>query len=113
MYSTFFIGDAFMIYKKAMFQISYSFLGAKKLDSSNKWEVSVLTTMTGGYAGGSSTVFWEVMPDEELRVSGSIKGYITVDGFNKQKVREKAISAIKFRQIENDMVIIDLICHMV
>jgi len=105
----FFIGDAFMVHKSPLSQTSFSFVGAKNLQDLKKWKVSVLATMANGYAGGGSTIVWEIELDEEIRVSSKIKGYFLTDGLNKQKIKEYPIKAIIFRQIEKDMIVIDFV----
>lgn len=109
MNNIFFIGDAFMIQKKSMAQTIYSFLGAKKLDNTNTWEIVIQSAINNGYAGGSSTINLEVKLNEEFRVSGTMRGFIKVDGFNSEKIKEKPIKAIKFIEIEKDMIKIEFV----
>lgn len=108
MNNTFFIGDTFMAHRSALTQKEFLFAGAKKLDN-GKWEISILIAFINGYAGGSSTVTWEVRPNDKLRVSGSTKGCFLVDGFNKQKVKERPIRELCFSQIEQDKIDIEFI----
>lgn len=103
MYNTFFIGDAFMISKSAMEQRDYSFAGAKKLENGS-WEISIIITIVNGYAGGCSTVLWEAKPGDKLRVSGKMKGYFIIDGFNKQKTKQRFIREVVFGEIEKDTI---------
>ncbi len=109
MNSTFYIGDSFMVSKKTMMQTVYGFIGAKKLDGANKWEISVQSILINGYAGGSSIAKWEVELNEEFRVSGHMRGYVTVEGLNKEKIKEKQISAVKFVQIEKDKICVEFV----
>jgi hypothetical protein len=109
MHSVFFIGDAFMVLKKGMSQNFYSFVGAKKTDNTNRWILSIQSSLVNGYAGGSSTIVWDVEVDEELRVSGNMKGFVTVDGFNREKTKEKPIKALKLIEIQKDMIKLEFV----
>ena len=107
MYSTFFIGDFLMINKKGMSQTNYTFVGANKLE--NRWEISLQSSIVNGYAGGSAIIKWIAAIEDELRVSGNMKGFMIIDGFNKEKIKETAIKALKFKEIEKDMIRVDFI----
>ena len=109
METVFFIGDAFMLHKKEMSQTTYAFMGARKSDSKDLWLVSIQASMVNGYAGGGSMTVWDVSNGDELRVSGNMKGFLTFDGLNAQKIKQKPIRAIKFIKIERDMVLISFI----
>jgi hypothetical protein len=104
----FYIGDAFMIQHSALSQTDYKFVGARKKEN-GKWEVSVITAIANGYAGGSSTILWEVSDGDKLRVSGNMKGCFIIEGINKQKIKERNISEIMFREIEKDKISIEFI----
>ena len=106
--NTFFIGDAFLTQKTAFSQVDLIFGGARKIDV-NLWEISVLTIIANGYAGGSSVLKWEVAPDEELMVSSNYKGYFLSDSGRKQKAKEYPIKAVKFRGISKDKIEVEFI----
>ncbi len=106
--NTFFIGDAFLTKKTALSQVDLIFGGARKLDG-GLWEISVLTIIANGYAGGSSVLKWEVAPGEELMVSSSYKGYFILDSGRKQKTKEYPVKAVKFREISKDQIEVEFI----
>ena len=109
MNNNYFIGDTFMSQKGGLSQVEYAFAGATQSTDLQGWEVSILVTVANGYAGGASTLFWNVAENEEIRVSGKMKGHFLIDGLNKQKTKEMSIKALKFRNIQKDMVEIEFI----
>lgn len=109
MNNNFFIGDTFMSQKSGLSQVEYSFAGATRSADLQGWEVSVLVTIANGYAGGASTLLWNVAENEEIRVSGKMKGHFLIDGLTKQKTKETPIKAIKFRNIQKDMIELEFI----
>lgn len=109
MNSTFFIGDLVLINKRGMTQENYTFVGAKKKDGTNKWQIDLIYSAVNGYAGGSANVTWIVSLQDELRVSGSMRGFVTVDGFNNEKIKEKRIKALIFKEIECDRLAVEYV----
>jgi hypothetical protein len=109
MNSTFFIGDNLIVNKSGMVNTTYTFVGAKKIDETNKWQINLVSSFMSGYAGGSTNVTWEIEINNELRVSGSMRGYVTIEGLNSNKIKEKRIKALIFKEIECDRVVIEFI----
>ena len=106
--NTFLIGDVFLTQKTAFAQTDMVFGGARKTDG-GIWEISVLTVIANGYAGGSSVLKWEVSPGEELMISPAYKGCFLSDSGRKQKVKEYPVKAVKFRGISKDKIEIEFI----
>lgn len=109
MNSTFFIGDEIISNKVNMKYNIYTFVGAKKIEDTSKWQINLVSSFMCGYAGGSTNVTWEVEPNQEIRVSGTMRGFVTVEGFNSDKIKEKRVKALIFKEIECDRVAIEFV----
>lgn len=109
MNSTFFIGDFMLVNKVGMTSTSYTFVGAQKIAGTNKWQIDLVSSFVNGYAGGSTNVTWQTEIGNEIRVAGTMRGFVTVDGFNTDKIKEKRIKALIFKEIECDRLVVEFV----
>lgn len=100
--NVYYIGD--LIFSKmpsSLVNLLYLFNGAKKTDDG--WTVCLSAIVAQGYAGGGSTVEFNLKPGDTIRVGQNCKGRMW-NPSRLNKVVDKKISAIHFDKIEKDMI---------
>ena len=100
--NTYFIGD--LVFTKtpmAMTSLIYVFNGAEKLDSG--WAVYFTSIAAQGYAGGGSTIKFEVNVGDSLRLGDNCKGRVKNHLKPNKAGSDKKVNKIYFDKIEQDV----------
>lgn len=100
--NVYYIGDlVFSKMPSSVVNLLYLFNGAKKTD--NGWTVYMSAIVAQGYAGGGSTIEFNLKVGDTIRVGENCKGRMW-NPVRPNKATDKKISAIHFDNIEKDMI---------